>query len=175
MRTPSHPVFMIAGLFILANAVPRAYAADSKLAPGLSVGIAYTPDDDFDGLGWTASGSLEGVVGKVAEVRGKLGFLSLQADIDGQHPDAKYWYLLGEVLGADLVSPTGGIGLYNVDLEEPITDDGQSSLEFGVHVGVRVLLPYHDGEHAFTADGTVHHVFADGPSAILTFGVGWLF
>ena len=175
MRFPCLALCLVATLWC---STPATYAQPSepRLAPGFSLGIAYTPDDDLTGVGWNAAGTLERLVGEVCELRGTLGFVALQGDGQGQDPKATYAFLIADVLAADVVSPTGGVGLYYVDLGAPLVDEDQRSFQFGLNAGVRLMIPNsnHRGR-AFTVDGRVHTVFGDGPSLLFTLAAGLVF
>ena len=144
---------------------------------GFSLGLAYSPDDNLTSAGWNLGGTVEGLVGHSLELRATLGGIGIEGDAGEQTPKATYAFLLVDVLAADLLSPTGGIGLYYVDLDPPLVDETLSRLEFGANAGVRLMIPYSTkrADHAFTLDARVHSVLGDGPSLLVTVGAGMLF
>src|SRR5712675_2555471 len=133
------------------------------ILPGFSLGLAYTPDSNYSGVGWHAAGSFERLLGKVFELRVRYGAMSLEATVDDQHPHTTYGFITAEALAADIVSPVGGVGVVYVDLQAPLTDHDESHIEPGVNAGLRVLILHHDAR-GITIDGIVHHVFNAGPS-----------
>ena len=139
-------------------------AADT-FAPGVSAGIAYTPDDDLAGIGWHAAGTLEHPLGTFWELRGTLGVAGFQGE-----SKAEYAFLIADVLGSDLISPTGGLGVYYLE------EDDESTFQAGLNGGVRLFLPYSNHEdHAITVDARVHALFGEGPSLLFTLGAGVVF
>lgn len=145
--------------------------ADDTYAPGFSAGIAYTPDDDLTGVGWHAGGSVEHLAGTLCELRGTLGFVRLEGE-----SKAQYGYLIADVLASDLISPTGGVGLYYLDLDAPLEEDDVRTFQFGLNGGVRLFIPYSNHkDRAMTVDVRLHRLFGDGPSILMTLGAGMLF
>ena len=144
---------------------------------GFSLGPAYSPDDNLTSVGWNVGGTVEGLVSHSLQLRATLGGIGIEGDAGQPTPKATYGFLLLDVLAADLISPTGGIGLYHVDLDPPLVDEARSSLEFGANAGVRLMIPYstQQADHAFTLDMRFHSVLGDGPSLLFTFGAGMLF
>jgi hypothetical protein len=148
--------------------------AESAQRFGVEAGVAYTPDDSFHDLGWNIAVLLECAGDRYWALRSTLGGTFLQADVDGDHPHARYGYATFGVATQDLVSFVGGIGLYYVSIEKPLVDTAVSQLEPGVNGGVFLSVPYRHS-HFITAGLAAHRVFTEGPDFFVTLTGGFIF
>ena len=165
---------LVVGIAILVWATPALADQHAAFLPGFSLGLAYTPDSDYSGVGWHAAGSFEHVLSGSFEIRSRLGGMSLQGNVQGEHPQATFAFLTAEALALKTVSPVGGLGLYYANLQSPLTEQDESHFEPGVNAGLRVFILNHEVD-GIGIDVLVHHVFNAGPSVIFTFGIGKVF
>ena len=166
------PLALFAALQLIpASAV---VAGERKWRFGLEGGLAYTPDDSFDGVGWSLAGLAETPLTDYCGIRASVGGTLLEADVDDRHPNANYAYATVGVTTADLVSFFGGAGIYYTMLQEPLVDDEASRLEAGLYGGAMFSVPYRH-RHFITASLTGHRVFADGPDFFVVLSGGFIF
>ena len=149
-------------------------AGEGKHRFGVEGGLAYTPDDSFDGVGWAVAGFTEWPFTNYWAIRTTLGGVFLEADVDDRNPNANYAFATFSFAGQDLFSFVGGLGLYYVVLQEPLVDHAQSRLEPGVHGGVLLSVPYRH-RHFITSSFMAHAVYGDGPDFLVTLTGGFVF
>jgi len=165
---------------ILALAPASAIAqggGSGDMAVSGNLGIGNAIDDDFEGIEPFLNGTFEYHTSREISWRGMLGFVSFEADdLDAE---VDYFVIAANIVyyfAGDGVVPfvTGGLGLYDSELDGPGFDD--SELEIGADAGGGIDIPIQNN-FAIKIEGLFHMVSGDGPDILFTAtgGLKWTF
>jgi len=151
------------------NAAPKS----GDMAVSASLGFARAFDSDFDGIEAVFDGSFEYHTSDRISWRGMLGTTSFDADgfpgeVDVNFFNANFiWSWHSENLRPYV---TGGIGLYDVDLDVP-GFNGNGDVEIGLNGGGGVDI-YFNPHWAIEIEGLFHGFSGDGPDTFFAATAG---